>query len=859
MPEKIILIDAYSLMFRAFHALPLLDNGQGVYTNAIHGFMSMLLKAITEFEPTYCAVAFDMHAPTFRHIQYPEYKAGRAPTPEEFKPQVELIKQLLSDMHIHQLGLEGFEADDILGTVSAWCEERGIQSLLITGDRDSFQLADDNTHILYTKRGISETELVTPEYIQQKYGVTPVQLIDVKGLMGDSSDNIPGIAGIGEKTALKLVQKYGSLENALDSADTGEKGKLRERLMNGRAQALESKALATIVRDAPVDFDLNACTIHDLQDGLPLIHELKLKTIATRIQQITGSEAPIENGNNAGIDWEKVQQFNSLDAFEAWLEKLNPKTLALHIGNSVSIADDSGQRANVPLGGDLLNPGFAEEDLLPLLKPLLKSPCTKIVYDFKKLLPVLTVQDIAPNGQVHDVMLAAYVLQPQRKKFDLSALLEDEGLVPEQDCLASSIYELARMQKPQMKDEHLTKLYLDIELPLAQVLYDMETEGFLIDLPTLEQLGNDYRQHIAELTDSITQLAGEPININSPKQLGELLFGKLGLPTGKKTTTGYSTSADVLEGLVNLHPIVAQILEYRRYAKLNSTYIEALTRLVDASGRVHTRFDQVSTATGRISSLDPNLQNIPVRTEQGREIRRAFIARPGWVLVDADYSQIELRVLAHMSGDPVMQEAFRLDQDIHQRTAAEVYGVPIDQVTPDMRSAAKAVNFGIVYGISEFGLARNIGITRAEAGRFINNYFERYPGVKKFMEAAVETGKKQGYITTLMGRRRYLPELRSSNYNTRSFGERAAMNSPIQGTAADIIKLAMVKVHQKLAENNFEARLILQVHDELIIETPEKEIQAVQTLLQQTMENIVELSVPLKVDVSYGRNWDDSK
>ena len=853
---KLILVDGYSLMFRAFHALPLLNNSAGVYTNAVHGFLSMLFKVMGEEQCEYCAVAFDLHAPTFRHLDYPEYKAGRAPTPEELKPQVDLIQDLLEKMHIPRLGLEGYEADDILGTASARAAAMGVDCLIITGDRDAFQLAGDKVSILYTKRGISDTILVTPAYIQERYGVTPLQMIDVKGLMGDNSDNIPGVPGVGEKTALKLIQQYGSLEEVLNRADSEQKGKLRERLMQNKDQALYSKWLATIVRDAPLDFDLEACRLHDLQDAMPMLHDLELKTLAGRLSQLTGCESAVKREDQADEpDWKEILEFSDAGALHQWAKSQSPEAMALYIGSDLSLAFSDGQRALVRLGGDLLSPGLQETEALEALQPLLDQKSLKLVHNIKELCRM----GARMEGEAFDVMLAGYVLQPQRKSFSLEALCQDEGMNLRAECPAETLYRLSLIQQAQLKGDGLETLYKEIELPLAMVLLDMEREGFMVDDSELKRLGETFSARIRELTDEITQMAGVPININSPKQLGELLFERMGLPARKKTSSGYSTSAEVLEQIADLHPIIPLILEYRRYAKLNSTYIEALLKLQNPDGRIHTRFDQVSTATGRISSLEPNLQNIPIRTELGKEIRRAFSARPGWRLVDADYSQIELRVLAHMSHDQTMQEAFRMGQDIHQRTASEVYGVPLDEVTHAMRSAAKAVNFGIVYGISDFGLARNIGVSRKEAGAFIELYLNRYPGVRAFMENAVKLGQSQGYVTTLMGRRRYLPELKSSNYNTRSFGERAAMNSPIQGTAADIIKMAMVQVHDALKKNGLKARLILQVHDELIVECPPDEVPAVKALLVSLMEGVMRLDVPLKVDVSDGVNWYDCK
>ncbi|MDL2205765.1 DNA polymerase I [Eubacteriales bacterium OttesenSCG-928-N13] len=852
MPEKLILVDGHSLMYRAFHALPLLDNGEGVFTNAIYGFFNMLFSAIGSEQPDYLGVAFDLSEPTFRHLQYDQYKAGRAPTPDELRPQFALIKQMLTAMHVPLLSISGFEADDVLGTLSKQAEQKGIQALLITGDRDAFQLAGEYTTILYTKRGITEIERVTPAFVMDQYGVTPHQLIDMKGLMGDKSDNIPGVPGVGEKTASKLIAQYGTLERALDTAETDQKGALRERLIHNKEQAVLSKWLATIDRDAPIELDIPALRLGGLEGARPLFEQYKLKTLLTRLDQLSGM---IDAGPNmeqtAATQWQELRILETAEQLAAWTLDAKPSKLALHFGAQVSIATDAGEQLMLPLGGDLLTPGASEEDAAMALSPLLSSDCMKVLHSIKSI-------DLPMEGEKWDLTLGAYVLDAQRKSYQLEALLLDEPAY-RADAPAAAMIDLCLHQNEQMEQDELTGLYQDMELPLSYVLRSMEQIGFLVDEAELARLGSIYEARIAQLTESIYQHAGRQININSPKQLGELLYDQMGLQGGKKTKTGYSTNADALEQIADQHPIIPEILEYRKYAKLKSTYIDALIRLRAQDGRIHTSFDQTATATGRISSLEPNLQNIPVRTELGREIRGAFIAREGHILVDADYSQIELRVLAHMSGDPVMTEAFLLGQDIHQRTAAEVYGVPLDQVTKQMRSNAKAVNFGIVYGISDFGLARNIGVSRAEAKSFIERYFARYPGIKQFMDECVAEGKLNGFVKTMFGRRRYLPELKSPNYNIRSFGERAAMNSPIQGTAADIIKLAMVRVYDVLAREFPNSRLILQVHDELIIEAPMDEAQDVQQLLQREMEQVIELHVPLKADVSQGRNWNECK
>ena len=860
MAGKIVLLDGYSLMYRAFHALQSpMSAPDGTPTNAVHGFVMMLLKTVEEEKPEKLAVAFDVHAPTLRAQRYADYKGTRKPMPDELRAQDPIIRELIVRMGLPILELAGYEADDILGTVSARCEREGREAVIVTGDRDSFQLSGEKTTILYTKKGISDTVRVTPEYIKEVYGLEPKQMIDVKGLMGDASDNIPGVPGVGEKTALKLIAQYGSLEKVLDTADAEQKGRLRERLLEHRALAELSKELATIDRDAPLAFDWSEWTLDGLGGALPRLRELRMNAAARRLTEVAGHFAPVSipaAPKAAREKLPKIERMESLEQTAARVAELagDAKWAAAYLESELTIATDQA-RLSLPAAGDLLSPGVTAEEAARALAPLLTADCPKFLYNVKALSPDFD----ALRGEITDVMLAAYALNPQRESFAAGALCAEEGIESFGEHPARALYELGVRQRAQLKQNDLERVYAEIELPLARVLGDMEREGFLVDADALRALGEEFRAHIALLTDEIAALMGARINLNSPKQLGEMLFDKMGLPAPKKTQRGYSTSAEVLENLAAGHEVCAKILEYRKYQKLESTYIDSLLNLQDAAGRIHSRFDQVATATGRISSAEPNLQNIPVRTELGRQIRRAFIARPGCVLVDADYSQIELRVLAHMSGDETMIEAFREGQDIHARTAAEVYGVPLEQVTHEMRSASKAVNFGIVYGISDFTLAKNISVSRKEAREFIERYFERYPGVKRYMDAAVAEGREKGYVTTLMGRRRYLPELASANFNLRSFGERCAMNSPIQGTAADIIKLAMIRVADALRKGGYKARLILQVHDELIVEAPEDEQERVRALLKDCMEGVAALAVPLKTDISVGRDWRECK
>ena len=852
MASKMLLVDGNSLMHRAFHALPVMTSDSGEYTNALHGFMMMLLRVIADEKPDLCAVAFDRHAPTFRHLKYEAYKAGRTPTPDELRPQFASVRDVLSEMHIRIIEMDGYEADDILGTLSLMCEEKGIDNLIITGDRDAFQLAGPHTTVLYTRQGIKDTERVTPEFIREKWNLSPVQLIDMKGLMGDTSDNYPGVPGVGEKTAQKLIERYGSVESVLDHADADQKGKLRERLLEGRASALESKWLATIERHAPLGIAPEDCPLHNLKDGAGILARLQLRQVSARLETLSEAEDILVSIH---VPEAGECELLTLPDFSARLDALSADIIAVSLGTHLCVASNDGTNIALRLGGDLIDPGVSDEEAASLLQPLLNRAKLIVLHDLKRLLG----QGFAFPGAVFDVMLAGYLLNPQRRSFSLTSLCAEAQLPLNEDQPAGTMLRLYAVQHNQLRKDGMEKLYHDIELPLARVLHDMERAGILTDEEALRALSERFNAHIESLMAGIRELAGEELNVNSPKQLGTFLFETLGLPGGKKTKTGWSTSADALEAIQDEHPLVRQVLEYRKYAKLKSTYVDALLRLRDREGRIHTSFDQTATVTGRISSLEPNLQNIPVRTTLGREIRRAFIARPGWQLVDADYSQIELRVLAHMSGDHVMIDAFRRGQDIHARTAAEVYGVPLEEVTPEMRSSSKAVNFGIVYGISDFGLARGIGVSRAEASEFIRRYFARYPDVKRYLDSCVALGSTQGYVTTYFNRRRYLPELSDRSYSIRQFGERAAMNSPIQGTAADIIKLAMIRVHEALGEQGFSARLILQVHDELIVEAPDDEAQAAASLLKACMETIVSLDVPLVAEVNIGHSWYDCK
>ena len=852
MSGKLVLLDGYSLMYRAYHGLAApMSAADGTPTNAIHAFMMMLTKVIADEKPELMAVALDTHAKTLRAQSYEPYKANRKPMPDDLRAQDPIIRELIEYMHIPMLQLEGYEGDDILGTVSAAAEREGRETVIVTGDRDSFQLAGENTTILYTKKGITDTVRVTPDYILTTYGVAPVQLIDVKGLMGDTSDNIPGIAGIGEKTALKLISTYGTMEAALAHASE-QKGKLRERLEGGTESATISKRLAAIDRAVPITIDWESMRLRGIADAVPRLKQLSLNVAVRRVLEIAQDISAVEIPSaEVPQPTAAVEILDSLEAFSAACAGLSG-TIAVYADDAALSVASEGREIRIAMGGgDLLDPGIEAADAWRAIMPLMSAPGAKVLYNVK----AIPVEWDAIGGEITDVMLTAYALNAGRGAFDAKSLCEQEGIMSFESCPAASLLELSKKHAEAMRATGADRIYRDIELPLARVLRDMEKAGMLVVPEVLEQMSVKLRARIGELAEELYTMMGEKINLNSPKQLGEVLFVKMGLPTGKKTSRGFSTSAAVLEELADDYPVCAKLLEYRKYTKLEGTYIHQLIDLRDENGRIHSRFDQVGTATGRISSAEPNLQNIPVRTELGKEIRAAFVAAPGCVLVDADYSQIELRVLAHMSGDETMRDAFRQGQDIHARTASEVYGVPLAEVTPQMRSATKAVNFGIVYGISDFSLAKNIQVSRKEAKAFIDRYFERYPGVKRYMDEAVKTGYEQGYVTTMLGRRRYLPELKSPNYNMRSFGERCAMNSPIQGTAADIIKLAMVRVSDMLREKKLKTKLVLQVHDELILEAPLEEEETVKALLRGAMENVVKLEVPLVADVHTGGDW----
>lgn len=850
MEKRLFLIDGNSLINRAFYALPPLTNAAGQPTNAVYGLTNMLLRLMEDYSPDQILVAFDLSGPTFRHEQFEEYKAHRTGMPDDLRSQIPVMKELLDKMGIRRIELQGYEADDLLGTAAKQGEREGCKVFVVTGDRDAFQLISPQTAVLFTKRGITETELVDEEKLLKDYGVTPSQVIDLKGLMGDSSDNIPGVPGIGEKTALKLLASYKSIEGVY--ANLGElKGKLKENLTNYERQAYLSKELATIRTDAPLEIDLSERAEMDREAVLEMFQHLGFKSLVERLA--APGDAPVQTSASWDTAFTQADQ-SSWAAFQAELKAAEDAYLYYSVQHRQLFAL---LKDNVW--------GLSEklvQEHLPELKTELQGKKVSAA-NGKEVLHLLGAE--GSDLISFDLELALYCLDPE-KRWEIDAVCHSFNLPPagidEKDPQLGPVYlrvfkKAAPLVEQELKEQELWSLYTELELPLVTALAEMEANGILVSPKKLEEISSDLEATLARLTEEIYAEAGEEFNINSPKQLGVILFDKLGLPVLKRTKTGPSTSADVLEELSE-HKIVASVLEYRQVAKLKSTYTDSLADLISPeTGRIHTTFNQTVTATGRLSSTHPNLQNIPVRTEEGRRIREAFTAPEGCYLLMADYSQIELRLLAHLSGDQVLSEAFRSGKDIHTQTAAEVFGLSLDEVSPEQRNAAKAINFGIIYGISSFGLAKGINLTRAQAQEYIDSYFLRYPMVKAYLDGLVEQGKQQGYVTTLAGRRRYLPNLKNRNFALRNFAARTAMNTPIQGSAADIIKLAMLRVRSALQEAGLKTRLLLQVHDELVLETPKEELETAAALVKREMENVYPLDVPLLVEVSYGLNWRD--
>lgn len=873
--EKLVLIDGNSLSFRAFFALPLLTNKAGVYTNAIYGFTMILDKIIKEEQPTHFMVAFDAGKTTFRNNMYSEYKGGREKTPDELRSQLPYIRQLVESYNIKHYELENYEADDIIGTLSKQADNQNLKTIILTGDRDLTQLASENVTIYYTKKGVTDIDHYTPEFIAEKYdGIVPNQIIDMKGLMGDKSDNIPGVPGIGEKTAIKLLKQFETVEGVYENIDELKKSKMKEKLIENEENAKLSKDLARINRDSPIEVTIDDLKLTDYSDEekIKLFKTLEFKQLLDQMDASTEAS-----------DDRVIEYIDSMDDFDF----KNTKEASIHFETN----------ENNYLKADVL--GFAiqtenqvfvitEEEFKQnkdLHEWLEREEVSLSAYDVKKTIVLSHRLGVKIKGVTFDTMLASYILDPSRTIDDVYSVVSEFGIyyvpndesiygkgkklhVPERDvlfeCIAKKVTAISESKEKMidlLKEREQLSLHDDLELPLATVLADMERLGITVDKDTLVNMQEDLNSRLEKLIEQIHNYAGSEFNINSPKQLGVVLFEDLKLPIIKKTKTGYSTAVDVLEQLRNEHPIIEDILVYRQLSKLQSTYIEGLQKMITPEGKIHTRFNQTLAQTGRLSSVEPNLQNIPIRLEEGRKIRKAFRpSKKDHVIFAADYSQIELRVLAHITGDEHMKEAFTSNEDIHTKTAMRVFNIDSkDEITGNMRRQAKAVNFGIVYGISDYGLSQSLGITRKEAKKFIDDYLDSFPKVKEYMDTIVQDAKQKGYVETLLHRRRYTPDITNRNFNLRSFAERTAMNTPIQGSAADIIKLAMVQFAHKIKDTNFNAKLLLQVHDELIFEVPNDEIDEFRPFVEEIMDNALELSVPLSVESSYGDTWYDAK
>ena len=877
--NKLVLIDGNNLSFRAFYALPLLSNKAGIHTNAILGFAKLLEKIIREEQPTHFLVAFDAGKTTFRHSKYSEYKGGRQKTPPELSEQFPYIRQLLDAYHIKHYELENYEADDIIGTLSKEADQNDFETIIVTGDRDLTQLATQNVTIYYTKKGVTDVDHYTPEFIAEKYnGLKPIQIIDMKGLMGDSSDNIPGVAGVGEKTAIKLLNQFDSVEGVYENIDKVSGKKLKEKLELSHEDALMSKELATINRHSPIEVTLSDTKLSDIKDNhekIELFKKLEFKQLL----------ADIDNEASEFEQEQKQVSFDILPTFEyVDFNHLDEAVIHFEIDGSNYLKDD------------ILKFGFYDKeryivvdadnikDYPELIKWLENENSKKVVYDAKKTFVIAHRLNITIQNIVFDAMLASYIIDPSRTIDDVYSVVtnyhqtyvkEDVSIygkgkkrqVPNAEILNTHIASITKsidavkpLMEKELESHQQMNLLKDLELPLARILSKMEEIGIYTDINDLQRMQQELQEKLELLVQRIHDAAGEEFNINSPKQLGVVLFETLKLPVIKKTKTGYSTAVDVLEQLQNEHPIINDILEYRQLAKLQSTYVEGLQKVISNDKRIHTRFNQTLAQTGRLSSVDPNLQNIPIRLEEGRKIRKAFKpSSEDSVILSADYSQIELRVLAHITQDDSLKEAFIHGQDIHTATARKVFGVEAEEVTDLMRRQAKAVNFGIVYGISDYGLSQSLNITRKEAKIFIDDYLASFPGVKQYMSDIVKDAKANGYVETLLHRRRYIPDITSRNFNLRGFAERTAMNTPIQGSAADIIKLAMVEFDKQVQHTSYKAKLLLQVHDELIFEVPKSEVEEFSLFVEDIMEHALDLDVPLKVDSNYGPTWYDAK
>ena len=881
MNKTLVIIDGNSIINRAFYALPEMSNKEGLKTNAIYGFTNMLLKIIDTYNPTHISVAFDRKAPTFRHIEFKEYKAGRKKMPDELREQFEPLKDLLDKFNIHRLEIDGYEADDIIGTVSKIAEDNGFKVYIVTGDKDAIQLASNKTTTLITKKGVGEVEEYDYDSVIERYEMTPTQFIDLKGLMGDKSDNIPGVPGIGEKTGIKLIKEFSSIEGIFDNIDSI-KGSTKKKLEENKELAIMSKKLATIIRDVPVEFNLEELEYgnYNTKDILDVFKYLGFTSLIPRIGSLDESEDIV---NEANVEISKLED---IDEFINKVKE-NNELIIKTVTREGNILDKRIKYIFLSVDGKKIY--YVEENSIHKLEYIFTSnEIKKLGYNLKDDYIALKPYGIKLENIYFDITIAEYLIDSMSStSYECSAIamkyltkkvktkeellgkgvkakkyqdLSFEELSSHISQIIDTVKSVMPIMEENLKESNMDGLLYHVEMPLVEVLADMEYEGVKVDKEKLNELGSQFKEIIKKLESEIYKISGEEFNINSPKQLGVILFEKLGLPVIKKTKTGYSTNAEVLDKLKDQSPIIDKIIEYRQIVKLNSTYVEGLLSIINPiDGRIHSSFNQTITTTGRISSTEPNLQNIPVKLEMGRNIRKVFISDKGCKLVDADYSQVELRVLAHMSQDETMIDAFKHNEDIHTKTASQVFNVSMDEVTSKQRSDAKAVNFGIVYGKSDFGLSEDLNIPVKQAKEYIENYFNKYNKIKEFMDNIIEDASSNGYVTTILNRRRYIPEIKSSNFMLRNAGKRAAMNAPIQGSAADIIKIAMINVYKKLEENNLKSKLILQVHDELIVEAVDSEIDIVKKIVKDDMENAVCLDVNLDVDLNIGDSWYDTK
>ncbi|MGL4989786.1 MAG: DNA polymerase I [Sarcina sp.] len=875
--ERLLILDGNSLLNRAFYALPPLNNKEGICTNAIYGFSNMLFKMKNDIAPDNIVCTFDRKAPTFRHLEYKEYKAGRKKMPPELAQQFPLVKDMLKMLSVTIYEIDGFEADDLIGSLAKYAENEGIEVFIITGDKDALQLATDNVNVCITKKGVSEIDCFDKDRMIEDYGVTPTQFIDVKGLMGDKSDNIPGVPGVGEKTAFKLIQEYGNIENVLMNIDNISGKKLKENLTEYSEQAIFSKKLATINTDVPIDFDLEeirSSKDYDINGLKKFFTKLEMKIPEEKIAKFSGKniddikEKPMDTSILEIKTVDELEKMISMVDSEIYIKCIDKNDTLYSTIEFDKIFINSNDKNYVLLMENLLSNGILNDIKgNKLIKQLFESDIKKIFYKSKIAMKILSKYNIEIKNLDFDIEVAAYLLDSSKGEYpvlELAKIYLDRYPTFEEDdkdiVEVSLLKDITKKLKEEIENANMTKLLYEIEMPLIKVLAAMEEIGFKVDKSMLDELSIKFKSELLKTQKEIYEMSEEEFNINSPKQLGKILFEKLDLPVIKKTKTGYSTNAEVLEKLSDKHEIIDKIIYYRQLSKIYSTYVEGLKAVIDNDSSIHSNFNQTITTTGRLSSTEPNLQNIPIKYEMGREIRKVFKARgENQVILSADYSQIELRVLAHMSEDKNMIDGFNHQSDIHTKTASEVFEVPIDEVTKTMRSRAKAVNFGIVYGISDFSLAKDLKIKIEEAREYMNIYFDRYPNIKVFIDNVLNEAKNNGYVTTMLGRRRFIPEIAASNKIVKALGERLAMNAPIQGTAADIIKLAMVNVFNRLEEKKLKSKLILQVHDELILNVYKDELDIVKNIVKTEMENVLDLDIPLDVDINIGDTWYDAK